>query len=76
MLVLTRKNSESVVIGGSDGFQSVLRVTVLEIQNGKVRLGFEADPTVSIRRSEVWQRIGSGLLPCNSLDGTALPEVR
>jgi carbon storage regulator CsrA len=76
MLVLTRKNSESVVIGGSDGFQSLLKVTVLEIRNGRVKLGFEGDPAVSIRRSEVRERIGAGLQPCNSLDGTSLPDVR
>lgn len=76
MLVLTRKNSESVVIGGSDGFQTVLKVTVLEIRNGKVKLGFEADPAVSIRRSEVRKRIGADFQPCDSLDGTALPDVR
>ena len=56
MLVLSRKNSESIVIGGSEGFQSVLTVTVLEIRNGRVKLGFEGDPAISIRRSEVWER--------------------
>ena len=40
MLVLTRKNNESVVIGGSGGFERLLKVTVLQIDGGKVRLGF------------------------------------
>jgi carbon storage regulator len=57
MLVLTRKAQESVVVGGADGFERVLKVTVLEIQGGKVRLGFEAGDDVTIHRQEVWERI-------------------
>lgn len=52
MLVLTRKNSESVVIGSADGLTTVLKVTVLEIRGGRVKLGFEADTTIPIHRSE------------------------
>jgi carbon storage regulator len=58
MLVLSRKNMESVVVGGSGGrFERMLKVTVLEIKNGAVRLGFEADATVPVHRAEVWERI-------------------
>ena len=57
MLVLSRKRSESVVIGRTDGVQRVLKVTVLEIRGKTVKLGIEADITVPIRRSEVWERI-------------------
>ena len=35
MLVLSRKNQESVVVGGSDGFQRLVKVTVLAIQGGR-----------------------------------------
>jgi hypothetical protein len=42
MLVLTRKCQEVVVVSGADGFNVLLKVTVLGIENGKVRLGFEA----------------------------------
>jgi Global regulator protein family len=42
MLVLTRKCQEVIVVGGADGFDVLLKVTVLGIENGKVRLGFEA----------------------------------
>jgi carbon storage regulator CsrA len=35
----------------------MLKVTVLEIKNGSVRLGFEASASVPIHRSEVWERI-------------------
>jgi carbon storage regulator CsrA len=57
MLVLSRKSLESVVVGGAEGFERLLKVTVLEIKGGKVRLGFEVDAEVPVRRWEVWQRI-------------------
>ena len=56
MLVLTRKSQESVIVGGSVGFERVLKVTVLDIQRGKVRLGFEVDAEVPVHRSEVWEQ--------------------
>ena len=43
MLVLSRKSRESVVVGGSDGFHRLLKVTVLGIQGANVKLGFEVD---------------------------------
>ena len=60
MLVLTRKNRESVVIGGNDEMQIMLEITVLEIAGGRVRLGFEADARMPIHRREVWDRICNG----------------
>ena len=57
MLILSRKNDESVVIGGSDGFERMIKVTVVGIKNGHVRLGFEADADVPVHRLEVWERI-------------------
>jgi carbon storage regulator CsrA len=57
MLVLTRKCQEVVVVGGSDGRKVLLKVTVLGIENGKVRLGFEAAENVPVHRLEVWERI-------------------
>ena len=49
MLVLSRKKRESVVVGGSTGFERLLKVTVLEINGGKVRLGFEVDSGVRVQ---------------------------
>ena len=60
MLVLTRKNRESVVIGRSDEMEVVLEITILEIEGGRVRLGFEADSRMPIHRREVWDRICNG----------------
>jgi carbon storage regulator len=47
MLVLSRKKNESVVFDGP----GVVRI--VEIRGGKVRLGFEADRSVTIHREEV-----------------------
>ena len=57
MFVLSRKNRESVVIGGSDGFHRLLKVTVLGIRGTNVKLGFEVDDDIPVHRSEVWERI-------------------
>ena len=57
MLVLTRKSQETVVVGGTDGFESILRVTVLRIKGGSVALGFEVAADVPVHRLEVWERI-------------------
>ena len=60
MLVLTRKNRESVVIGRPEDNQVVLQITVLDIEGGRVRLGFEADQKMPIHRREVGDRICNG----------------
>ena len=57
MLVLSRKTQESVVVGGSDRVERMLKVTVLEINGGSVRLGFEINKDVPVHRWEVWERI-------------------
>jgi carbon storage regulator CsrA len=60
MLVLTRKNRESVVIGRPEDLEIVLEITILEIEGGRVRLGFTADTKMPIHRREVWDRICNG----------------
>ena len=57
MLVLSRKSREAVVVGGSVGFERLLKVTVLEIKRGTVRLGFEVAEDVPVHRLEVWEKI-------------------
>ena len=57
MLVLTRKKQESVIVGGEDGIHRLLKVTVLQIARGKVKLGFEVDADVPVKRLEVWERL-------------------
>jgi carbon storage regulator len=50
MLVLARKRNESIVIGD-------IRITVVEISGGRVRLGIEAPKKVLVYRREVYDRI-------------------
>lgn len=57
MLVLSRKNHESVVVGDADRLDSLLKVTVIAVTDGKVKLGFEAAEDVAVHRWEVWERI-------------------
>jgi carbon storage regulator len=47
MLVLSRKNGESVRIG------DVIEVKILAINGNRVKLGFSAPPNVDIRREEL-----------------------
>lgn len=47
MLVLSRKENESIVIDGR------IKVTVVAIQGGRIRLGIEAPKDVPICRSEL-----------------------
>lgn len=49
MLVLTRKLNETIVIGDA------VRVTVVGIRGGQIRLGIEAPPDVKVMRQELCQ---------------------
>ena len=69
MLVLTRRDKESVVVGRPGNIGQLVKVTVLEIQSQHVRLGFEADALVPVHRWEVWQRIHGGALPGHPTEG-------
>jgi carbon storage regulator CsrA len=47
MLVLTRKINEEIFIGND------VRITVVQMQGNRVRLGISAPNSVAVRRSEV-----------------------
>ena len=51
MLVFDRKPGESVVVGNG------ITVTVVAVEGGRVKLGFNAPREVPIHRTEVHQRI-------------------
>jgi carbon storage regulator len=52
MLVLSRKQDETIVIDNGR-----IVITVVELRGDKVRLGFQADKSISIHRSEVHDAI-------------------
>jgi len=76
MLVLSRKPLESIVIGGAGSMGHEFTVTVLEIRAGKVKLGFDADPSVSVQRSEVWAQVHTGELPGSRTEHSGVLAVR
>ncbi|NLZ27949.1 MAG: carbon storage regulator CsrA [Firmicutes bacterium] len=51
MLVLTRKLGESIMIGGN------IKITVVTIEGGAVRLGIEAPATVPVYRQELYDAV-------------------
>ena len=51
MLVLSRKAEEAMYIGDD------IKITVLDIRGGQVRIGISAPQEVKIHREEVYQRI-------------------
>ena len=51
MLVLSRKIGESIVIS-----ENVV-VTVMSMKGGKIRLGFQAPPEVTVHRQEMYDKI-------------------
>lgn len=51
MLVLSRKNNESIMIGDN------IEVVVLEIRDGNVKLGINAPREVSVHRTEVFNQL-------------------
>ena len=51
MLVLSRKAEESMFIGDD------IKITVLDIRGGQVRIGITAPQEVKIHREEVYERI-------------------
>lgn len=55
MLVLSRRADESMFIGDD------IKITVLDIRGGQVRLGITAPESIKVHREEVYQRINKGL---------------
>lgn len=52
MLILTRRTSETIMIGSD-----AIEVTVLGVKGNQVRLGINAPDNVMVHRSEIYERI-------------------
>jgi carbon storage regulator len=52
MLVVTRRTGEEIVIGGN------IRIAVIAVQGGRVRLGITAPESIRVDRTEVHERRG------------------
>lgn len=68
MLILSRKLDEQIVIGGG------ITITVVSIRGGKVRIGIEAPPNVSIQRPEAVEP-RAGALEAEPHDPDARPAA-
>jgi len=53
MLVLTRKLGEVIKIGDK------IKIVVVSVEGGGVKLGIEAPPEIPVHREEVYQKIAS-----------------
>lgn len=51
MLILTRKEEESIIIGDN------VEIKILDITDGKVKLGIEAPKNIDILRKELYLQI-------------------
>jgi carbon storage regulator len=55
MLILTRNTDESIVI------EQDIRITIIDIKGGQVRLGIDAPKQVAVHREEIYERIKAGV---------------
>ena len=51
MLVLSRRQGESIVIGGD------VVVTIVEVRGGQVRVGIDAPRSIEVHREEVYREV-------------------
>lgn len=51
MLILTRKKNESIIIDGN------IEVKIIELEDGKVRIGIEAPREIEILRKELYDKM-------------------
>lgn len=51
MLILTRKKDESIIIDGK------IEIKIIEIEDGKIRIGIEAPRDIDIMRKELYEKI-------------------
>jgi carbon storage regulator len=66
MLVLSRKVGETILIS------ETIRVTVVQVANGRIRLGIDAPPEVSVLREELTRSCFNSSLSKNG-EAEALP---
>ena len=71
MLVLTRRQQESVIIGEN----GEIKITVLRINGNQVKIGIDAPKELPINREEIYERINAADQDNITLLDTADREV-
>ncbi len=69
MLILTRKLGENIRIGDN------VRIIVLDIKGGQVKLGIDAPADVSVHREEVYEKIREENRRATGISSRAVREV-
>lgn len=69
MLILTRKLGENIRIGDK------IRIVILDIKGGQVKLGIDAPPNVAVHREEIYERIREENRRATGISAKAIREV-
>ena len=69
MLILTRKLGENIRIGDD------VRIIVLDIKGGQVKLGIDAPPDVPVHREEIYEKIRDENRRASGISADAVREV-
>ncbi len=69
MLVLTRKAGEGIIIGDD------IKITVVELKGGGVRIGIDAPREMKVHRQEVFDRIKQENMEATQWDIADLNEL-
>lgn len=51
MLILSRRSSESIIVGDE------VTITILSVKGKQVRIGIDAPPHIGVHREEIYQKI-------------------
>lgn len=69
MLILTRKLGENIRIGDK------IKIIVLDVKGGQVKLGIDAPPNVAVHREEIYERIRDENRRASGISAKSLKEV-
>jgi carbon storage regulator len=69
MLILTRKLGENIRIGDK------IKITILDVKGGQVKLGIDAPPHIAVHREEIYERIREENRRASGVSPRALKEV-
>ncbi len=70
MLVLSRRVNESIMIG------SRIKVSILQCEDGKVKIGIDAPENIKVHREEVFNEISEENREASSISPERLSELK